>query len=55
MTSKGLVIRTFSTRVEISSQRNGKLLFFKMTLQLHVKSSTWYTKLKFQPGLANPI
>ena len=40
-------------QVEISSRLNSKLLF-KMTLQLHVKISTRYTKLKFQLGLANP-
>ena len=28
--------------------------FMKMTLQLHVRSSARYTKLKFQLGLANP-
>ena len=39
--------------VEISSRLNSKLLF-KIMLQLHVKISTWYTKLKFQLGLANP-
>ena len=39
--------------VEISSRLNSKLLF-KITLQLHVKISTRYTKLKFQLGLANP-
>ena len=33
---------------------NSKLLFkcFKMTLQLHVKVSTWYAELKFQLRLA---
>ena len=40
-------------RVEISFWINSKLLI-KMTLQLHVKVSTRYTKLKFQVGLANP-
>ena len=40
-------------RVEISSRINSKL-FFKMALQLHVKISTWYTKLKFQLDLTNP-
>ena len=40
-------------QVEISSQLKRKL-FFKMTLQLHVKISTQDTELKFQLGLANP-
>ena len=40
-------------QVEISSRLNSKLLF-KMTLQLLVKISARYTKLKFQLGLANP-
>ena len=40
-------------RVEVSSPLNRKLLF-KITLQLHVKISVWYTELKFQLGLAKP-
>ena len=51
--SYGLIIWRFLTRVEISSWLNSKLLF-KMALQLHVKTSTRYTKVKFQPSLANP-
>ena len=35
-----------------SSRLNSKLLF-QVTLQLHVKISTRYTKLKFQLGLDN--
>ena len=51
--SYGLIMWRFLTRVEISSWLNSKLLF-KMPLQLHVKTSTRYTKVKFQPSLANP-
>ena len=43
-------------RVEVSSRLNRKLLF-RLTLQVHGKISTRYTRyteLKFQLGLANP-
>ena len=38
-------------RVKISFRLNSKL-FLKVTLQLHVKISTWYAELKLQLGLA---
>ena len=38
-------------RVKISFRLNSKL-FLKVTLQLHVKISTWYAELKLQLSLA---